>query len=219
MTCRSLSQMTWSRNPMILDPPDVSLTPASAVTIRSRAASVPGRCQRNFDDKGRQDDGHWRDRIGRHRGQPLRPIWWPTATRSWCTIWTRPPCRRWSAPPPLPMPPESAVRPTSRSCRFRRLMWSPRWPTPGPQRRPAPSSSTSPPDGPADGARARRRAWPVRPPTWWSTPLTGGAIGAERRMLVFMMGGDDEAVARVRPVLDRSAAPASTSAPSGWATR
>ena len=33
-------------------------------------------------------------------------------------------------------------------------------------------------------------------------PLTGGAIGAERRMLVFMIGGDDEAVARVRPVLE-----------------
>jgi 3-hydroxyisobutyrate dehydrogenase-like beta-hydroxyacid dehydrogenase len=33
-------------------------------------------------------------------------------------------------------------------------------------------------------------------------PLTGGAIGAERRMLVFMMGGDDEAVARVQPVLE-----------------
>jgi 3-hydroxyisobutyrate dehydrogenase-like beta-hydroxyacid dehydrogenase len=33
-------------------------------------------------------------------------------------------------------------------------------------------------------------------------PLTGGAIGAERRMLVFMMGGDDEPVARVRPVLE-----------------
>src|ERR1700733_415869 len=33
-------------------------------------------------------------------------------------------------------------------------------------------------------------------------PLTGGAIGAERRMLVFMMGGDGEAVARVRPVLE-----------------
>ena len=33
-------------------------------------------------------------------------------------------------------------------------------------------------------------------------PLTGGAIGAERRMLVFMMGGDEEAVARVRPVLE-----------------
>jgi 3-hydroxyisobutyrate dehydrogenase-like beta-hydroxyacid dehydrogenase len=33
-------------------------------------------------------------------------------------------------------------------------------------------------------------------------PLTGGAIGAERRMLVFMMGGDDEAVGRVRPVLE-----------------
>jgi 2-hydroxy-3-oxopropionate reductase len=33
-------------------------------------------------------------------------------------------------------------------------------------------------------------------------PLTGGAIGAEKRMLMFMVGGDDEAVARVRPVLD-----------------
>ena len=33
-------------------------------------------------------------------------------------------------------------------------------------------------------------------------PLTGGAIGAERRMLVFMVGGDTEPVARVRPVLE-----------------
>ena len=33
-------------------------------------------------------------------------------------------------------------------------------------------------------------------------PLTGGAIGAERRMLVFMVGGDDEPVARVLPVLE-----------------
>ena len=33
-------------------------------------------------------------------------------------------------------------------------------------------------------------------------PLTGGAIGAERRMLVFMIGGDAEPVARVRPVLE-----------------
>lgn len=33
-------------------------------------------------------------------------------------------------------------------------------------------------------------------------PLTGGAIGAQRRLLVFMLGGDDASVARVRPVLD-----------------
>jgi 3-hydroxyisobutyrate dehydrogenase len=33
-------------------------------------------------------------------------------------------------------------------------------------------------------------------------PLTGGAIGAEKRMLVFMVGGDDEPVARVFPVLE-----------------
>jgi 3-hydroxyisobutyrate dehydrogenase-like beta-hydroxyacid dehydrogenase len=33
-------------------------------------------------------------------------------------------------------------------------------------------------------------------------PLTGGAIGAEKRMLVFMVGGADEPVARVVPVLE-----------------
>ena len=33
-------------------------------------------------------------------------------------------------------------------------------------------------------------------------PLTGGAIGAEKRMLVFMVGGERRAVARVRPVLE-----------------
>jgi 3-hydroxyisobutyrate dehydrogenase len=33
-------------------------------------------------------------------------------------------------------------------------------------------------------------------------PLTGGAVGAERRLLVFMVGGDDEPVARTRPVLE-----------------
>lgn len=33
-------------------------------------------------------------------------------------------------------------------------------------------------------------------------PLTGGAIGAQRRGLVFMVGGDDEPVATVRPVLE-----------------
>ena len=34
-------------------------------------------------------------------------------------------------------------------------------------------------------------------------PLTGGAIGAEKRALVFMVGGDDEPVDRCRPVLER----------------
>ena len=33
-------------------------------------------------------------------------------------------------------------------------------------------------------------------------PLTGGAIGAERRLLVFMMGGDEQPVERVRPLLE-----------------
>jgi 3-hydroxyisobutyrate dehydrogenase-like beta-hydroxyacid dehydrogenase len=34
-------------------------------------------------------------------------------------------------------------------------------------------------------------------------PLTGGAIGAQNRSLVFMVGGDDEAVARCTPLLDK----------------
>jgi 3-hydroxyisobutyrate dehydrogenase-like beta-hydroxyacid dehydrogenase len=34
-------------------------------------------------------------------------------------------------------------------------------------------------------------------------PLTGGAVGAQRRSLVFMVGGDDEPVARCLPLLDR----------------
>jgi 3-hydroxyisobutyrate dehydrogenase-like beta-hydroxyacid dehydrogenase len=34
-------------------------------------------------------------------------------------------------------------------------------------------------------------------------PLTGGAIGAQKRGLVFMVGGDDEPVARCRPVLEQ----------------
>ncbi len=34
-------------------------------------------------------------------------------------------------------------------------------------------------------------------------PLTGGAIGAQSRGLVFMVGGDDEPVARVTPLLDQ----------------
>jgi 3-hydroxyisobutyrate dehydrogenase-like beta-hydroxyacid dehydrogenase len=33
-------------------------------------------------------------------------------------------------------------------------------------------------------------------------PLTGGAAGARRRTLVFIVGGDEAAVARVRPLLD-----------------
>lgn len=34
-------------------------------------------------------------------------------------------------------------------------------------------------------------------------PLTGGAPGAQARMLVFMVGGDGEVLARVRPILER----------------
>jgi 3-hydroxyisobutyrate dehydrogenase-like beta-hydroxyacid dehydrogenase len=34
-------------------------------------------------------------------------------------------------------------------------------------------------------------------------PLTGGAIGAQNRGLVFMVGGDDEPVSRCRPILEQ----------------
>jgi 3-hydroxyisobutyrate dehydrogenase-like beta-hydroxyacid dehydrogenase len=34
-------------------------------------------------------------------------------------------------------------------------------------------------------------------------PLTGGAVGAQNRSLVFMVGGDDDAVARCRPLLEQ----------------
>ncbi len=34
-------------------------------------------------------------------------------------------------------------------------------------------------------------------------PLTGGAVGAQSRMLVFMLGGEDAAVARVKTVLEK----------------
>lgn len=34
-------------------------------------------------------------------------------------------------------------------------------------------------------------------------PLTGGAVGAQNRSLVFMVGGDDDAVERCRPILDQ----------------
>ena len=43
-------------------------------------------------------------------------------------------------------------------------------------------------------------------------PLTGGAIGAEKRMLVFMVGGEDEPVGRVLPVLEPLGPRPSTSA-------
>lgn len=34
-------------------------------------------------------------------------------------------------------------------------------------------------------------------------PLTGGAVGAQKRSLVFMVGGDDDAVRRCKPLLDQ----------------
>lgn len=34
-------------------------------------------------------------------------------------------------------------------------------------------------------------------------PLTGGAVGAQKRALVFMVGGDEEPVERCRPILDQ----------------
>ena len=50
-------------------------------------------------------------------------------------------------------------------------------------------------------------------------PLTGGAPGAEHRMLAFMVGGDDDAVGRVRPVLEPLGRAWPRSGRSGSATR
>src|SRR5262249_15906473 len=58
------------------------------------------------------------------------------------------------------------------------------------------------PDG---RARAPRPPGPIRPsppPAPPHPPLPGGAPGAENRMLMFMIGGDDDAVARVMPVVE-----------------
>ena len=55
---------------------------------------------------------------------------------------------------------------------------------------------------PRGRARARARASTTTGHHLVEAPLTGGAIGAENRMLSFMVGGDDDAVARVQPVLE-----------------
>ena len=97
----------------------------------------------------------------------------------------------------------SARRPRSRCCRCRR----PTVVRAGGRRvgddrgRRARSSSTSRPTAPTVvrelGARLATTGHHLV-----EAPLTGGAIGAENRMLVFMVGGDDDAVARVQPVLE-----------------
>ena len=47
------------------------------------------------------------------------------------------------------------------------------------------------------------RSWRPAATTSWRRPLTGGAIGAQNRGLVFMVGGDDEPVSRCLPILDQ----------------
>ena len=59
--------------------------------------------------------------------------------------------------------------------------------------------STSSPDG----NRALAAALAAAGHHFVEAPLTGGAIGAQKRALVFMVGGDDEAVDRCRPVLEQ----------------
>ena len=84
------------------------------------------------------------------------------------------------------------------------------------------------PDGGDGGGRRSGRPRPRRDRSCWSSPprlpesnraiaaqlaasghhfveapLTGGAIGAQNRGLVFMVGGDDDAVARCLPLLDQ----------------
>ena len=95
-----------------------------------------------------------------------------------------------------------ARRPTSRCSRCPRPTSSPTSPRPGPvPPRRVPSSSTCPPTA-RPWCASSGSAWPPRATHLVEAPLTGGAIGAEKRMLVFMVGGDDEPVARVLPVLE-----------------
>ena len=92
-----------------------------------------------------------------------------------------------------------AARPTSRCCRCRRPTSSPTWPPRGPAAA-APGailvdlSTNSPAVVRELGERLAGSGHHLV-----EAPLTGGAIGAEKRMLVFMVGGDDEPVARVLP--------------------
>ena len=62
-------------------------------------------------------------------------------------------------------------------------------------------STSRPRRRPATGRWPRR--WPATGHHFVEAPLTGGAIGAQNRSLVFMVGGDDEPVARCLPMLDR----------------
>ena len=59
-------------------------------------------------------------------------------------------------------------------------------------------STSSPADNEALAARLRASGH-----HFVEAPLTGGAVGAQNRTLVFMVGGDDEPVARCLPLLDQ----------------
>lgn len=59
--------------------------------------------------------------------------------------------------------------------------------------------STSSPEG----NRALAAALAATGHHFVEAPLTGGAVGAQKRALVFMVGGDEGPVARCRPVLER----------------
>ena len=78
-----------------------------------------------------------------------------------------------------------------------------RWPTSGrPRPRRGRSCSSCPPrcrtaTGPSPSS------WRPAATTSWRRPLTGGAIGAQNRGLVFMVGGDDEPVSRCLPILEQ----------------
>ena len=58
-------------------------------------------------------------------------------------------------------------------------------------------STTSP-----EGNRSLARQLAATGHDFVEAPVTGGAVGARDRRLVFMVGGDDDAVERVRPILD-----------------
>ena len=62
--------------------------------------------------------------------------------------------------------------------------------------------SSCPPRSP-DGNRALAAQLAASGHHFVEAPLTGGAIGAQNRGLVFMVGGDDEPVSRCLPILEQ----------------
>ena len=203
MTCRSLSQMTWSRSPMIRATPwfpdarvRLHYTLSSGGRLRGAATGDFGR--------SREED-RWRSgviglgNIGGAIATNLVAdgndvVVYDVDAAAMAAIDGRHGRRRRGVGGP------GGRRHPAVAAHARRR--GRRWPPPGrPRRRRVPSWSTCRRTARPSCASWGRR-WPASGHHLVEAPLTGGAIGAEKRMLVFMVGGDDEPVGRVLPVLE-----------------